>query len=135
MLALGDWVRRAGMTMFNNRSGEAAAVVLDHALLNEYSMQNQSLAAEILDLFLVQLPGMLEALETAASQTGWSFATHTLKGSSAAVGALKLQQLAAELEAMPFPGDEHVRSLRIQAVRAAASEVRRAAREAYPRPA
>lgn len=124
--------------MGNDRSGEtagAAAVVLDRTLLNDYSMQNQELAAEILDLFLIQLPVMLEALAAAATQTEWSFATHTLKGSAAAVGALRLQQLAAELEAMTFPGDGNVRLLRLQAVRAAAADVRRAARQAFPGPA
>jgi chemotaxis protein histidine kinase CheA len=77
---------------------------------------------------------MLDALETAATQTDWSFATHTLKGSAAAIGALRLQNLAAELEAMSFPGDANVRLLRLQAVQAAASDVRRAARQAFPGP-
>ena len=78
---------------------------------------------------------MLEALETAASQTDWNFATHTLKGSAAAIGARRLQNLAAELEAMAFPGDDNVRLLRLQAVKAAAAEFRQAARQAYPGPA
>lgn len=126
------------MAMGNDRSGEAAgavAAVFDRTLLNDYSMQNHDLAAEILNLFLVQLPVMLEALAAAATHTEWSFATHTLKGSAAAVGALRLQQLAAELEAMPFPGDGNVRLLRVQAVRTAAADLRRAARQAYPGPA
>jgi chemotaxis protein histidine kinase CheA len=122
------------MAMGNDRSGEAA-VAFDRTLLNDYSMQNQDLAVEILNLFLVQLPVMLEALAAAATQTDWNFATHTLKGSAAAVGALRLQQLAAELEAMPFPGDVNVRLLGLQAVRAAAGELRREARQAYPGPA
>jgi chemotaxis protein histidine kinase CheA len=123
--------------MSNNRASEAAgaaAEVFDRTLLNEYSMQNQELALEILELFLIQLPRMLDALETAATQTDWSFATHTLKGSAAAIGALRLQNLAAELEAMSFPGDDNVRLLRLQAVQAAASDVRRAARQAFPGP-
>lgn len=110
-------------------------VVFDRTLLNDYSMQNQDLATEILNLFLVQLPVMLEALAAAATQTDWNFATHTLKGSAAVVGALRLQQLAAELEAMPFPGDANVRLLRLQVVRAAAADLRREARQAYPGPA
>jgi len=125
------------MAMSNNRASEAAgaaAEVFDRKLLNEYSMQNQELAAEILGLFLIQLPHMLEALETAASQTDWNFATHTLKGSAAAVGALRLQKLAAELEAMSFESDDNVRLLRLQAVQAAASDVRQAARQAFPGP-
>jgi chemotaxis protein histidine kinase CheA len=125
------------MAMSNNRASVAAgaaAEVFDRTLLNEYSMQNQELAAEILELFLIQLPHMLEALETAASQTEWNFATHTLKGSAAAIGALRLQKLVAELEAMSFPGDANVRLLRLQAVQAAASDLRQAARQAFPGP-
>jgi chemotaxis protein histidine kinase CheA len=113
-------------------SGKAAEEIFDRTLLDDYSMQNQELAAEILELFLVQLPSMLTALQMAASPTAWSFATHTLKGSAAAIGALKLQHLAAELEAMAFPGDENVRLLRVQAVMAAAADVRRIARQVYP---
>jgi HPt (histidine-containing phosphotransfer) domain-containing protein len=123
--------------MSNNRASEAAgaaAEVFDRTLLNEYSMQNQELATEIMDLFLIQLPHILEALEAAANQTEWSFATHTLKGSAAAIGALRLQKLAAELEAMSFESDDNVRLLRLQAVQAAASDVRQAARQAFPGP-
>ncbi len=113
-------------------SSEAVAEILDRTLLDDYSVQNQELAAEILELFLVQLPSMLMALQSAASHTEWSFATHTLKGSAATIGALKLQHLAAELEAMPFPDDDNVRSLKVQAVMAAAADVRRIARQVYP---
>ena len=112
--------------------GGAAAEIFDRTLLDDYSMQNQELAAEIMDLFLVQLPSMLQALQMAASQTEWRFATHTLKGSASAIGALKLQHLAAGLEAMPFPGDDNVRLLRVQAVMTAAADVRRIARQVYP---
>lgn len=129
MIVTGGRRGLADVAKSNNRAGEAAEV-LDRTLLDQYSMQNQALAAEILELFLIQLPAMLAALETAASQTEWDFATHTLKGSAATIGALKLQNLAAELEAMPFPGDGNVRLLRLSAVAAAASEVRLAARAA-----
>jgi chemotaxis protein histidine kinase CheA len=110
----------------------AAAEVFDQTLLKDYSMQNQELAGEILELFLVQLPTMLEALDTARSQTAWSFATHTLKGSAASIGARKLYHLAAELESMSYPGDGNVRALRLEAVKAAASDFRIAARQSYP---
>jgi HPt (histidine-containing phosphotransfer) domain-containing protein len=123
------------MPASNDRAASAArpaAEVFDRALLNEYSMQDQGLAAEILELFLVQLPAMVTALETADCQTAWSFATHTLKGSSATIGARRLQVMAAELDAMPFRPFDNVRLLRIQAVKAAASDFQQAARQAYP---
>lgn len=106
--------------------------VFDRLHLSRYSMQNQELAAEVMGLFLLQLPAMLEAVDTAVSPADWEFATHTLKGSAAAIGARKLCWLAAELEVMDFPGELNVRLLRIQALKTAASELRLAARQAYP---
>ncbi len=123
------------MPASNNRPASGAgpaAEVFDRALLTEYSMQDQDLAVEILGLFLVQLPVMVSALETADSQSAWSFATHTLKGSAATIGALRLQSLAIELDAMSFHPMDNVRLLRVQAVKAAASDFQQAAREAYP---
>ena len=109
-----------------------SAEVFDDHLLRSHSMQDQALAAEILGLFLRQLPTMLEALDNAADGAQWTFATHTLKGSAALVGAHRLQALAAYLEKIAFPGDTNVRLLRIQAVHAAAAEFRQAARATYP---
>lgn len=111
------------MALQNERLEEGGKV-LDRAHLDRNTMQNQELAAEVLGLFLGQLPAMLDALDAASTPAEWSFATHALKGSSAAIGAQRLQHLAAALEAMPFPGDVNIRLLRIQAVRAAAAEFR-----------
>lgn len=111
---------------------DSAPMVFDRAHLLHYAMRDQALAAEVLGLFLVQLPAMLAALEEAATPRDWHFATHTLKGSAGSIGARKLQKLAAELEAMAFPGDDPVRLLRIQAAKAAAAEFARASRELNP---
>jgi HPt (histidine-containing phosphotransfer) domain-containing protein len=113
----------------------AAAEVFDRAYLNHNTMQNQALAAEVLGLFLIQLPAMLEALDAAATAAEWAFATHTLKGAAAVIGAQRLRLLAAELEGTDFQDDHNVRLLRIQAVKAAAAEFRQAAQgEASPGP-
>jgi chemotaxis protein histidine kinase CheA len=113
-------------------SAAGQAEVFDHHRLRHHTMQDQALAAEILGLFLSQLPAMLEALDGAGDVTEWAFATHTLKGSAALVGAQRLHALAADLERIVFPGDINVRLLRVQAVHAAAAEFRQAARTAYP---
>ena len=107
---------------------DSAAPVFDRAHLLHYAMKDEALAAEVLGLFLGQLPAMLAALEAAESPKDWHFATHALKGSAGSIGARKLQRLAAELEAMPFPGDLPLRQTGIEAVRAAAAEFREAAR-------
>ena len=113
-------------------SAAAEAEVFDHHHLHRHSMQDQALAAEVLGLFLNQLPTMLEALDRAADRAQWSFATHTLKGSASVVGAQRLHVLARELEKMAFPGDHNVRLLRLKTLHAAAAEFRQAARRAYP---
>jgi HPt (histidine-containing phosphotransfer) domain-containing protein len=104
----------------------------DRAHFDHYTMQNQELASEVLGLFLAQLPLTLQLIETAAGAEEWKFATHSLKGSSAAVGARKLHYLATELEKLAIPGDVNVRLLRIEALKAAASEFRDLARRAFP---
>lgn len=114
------------MAIDDDRSG-VTHEVFDRPHLDRNTMQNQKLAAEVLGLFLVQLPAMLEALEAADEAAAWRFATHTLKGAAASIGAPRLCALAAELESGGFPSDRNVRLLRIQAVKAAAAEFRQAA--------
>ncbi len=111
---------------------EMDAAVFDRRHFEHYTMHNQRLAAEVLGLFLAQLPATMQLLDESTTETDWKFAAHALKGSAAAVGARTLHVLALGLESMPFPGDPPVRLLRLQALRAAAAEFRDAARAAYP---
>lgn len=113
---------------------ETDSAVFDRLGLEHNTMHDQRLAAEVLGLFLAQLPATLRLLDEAATATDWKFAAHTLKGSCMAVGAQKLHNLAACLELMAFPGDADVRLLRLQGLKAAAAEFREAARTAYAMP-
>lgn len=106
--------------------------MFDRRHFEHATMHDQRLAAEVMGLFLAQLPSTLQLLEEAASAAAWKFAAHALKGSAAAVGAGKLHDLARVLEAMAFPGEDPLRLLRLQAVKAAAAEFREAVRAAYP---
>ena len=106
--------------------------VLDRPHLEHYTMHDQRLAAEVLGLFLAQLPATLRLVEKAETAVDWRFATHALKGSAAAVGAQRLRDLALGLEALAFPGDLPVRLLRVQAIKVAAAEFREVARQSYP---
>jgi HPt (histidine-containing phosphotransfer) domain-containing protein len=72
--------------------------VLDWEHLSQYTMDDEVLAAEIVGLFLVQMPSTLAMLRSAASPEDWKLATHTLKGSAMAVGAMRIARFAAELE-------------------------------------
>ena len=114
------------------RPSPARTMVFDEAHLRHYTMQDQMLAVEVLDLFLTQMPATIELIATAATATDWTYATHALKGAAASVGACRLQQLAADLEGMEFSGNEQARRLRTQELKAAAVEFRRAARQAFP---
>ena len=109
----------------------ADGAVFDRLGLEHNTMHDQRLAAEVLGLFLAQLPATLKLLEEAGTPLDWKFAAHTLKGSAAAVGALRLQNLAACLEVLAF-ADVPLRLLRLQGLKAAATEFQTAARAAYP---
>jgi len=111
---------------------EPDSAVFDRLGLEHNTMHDQRLAVEVLGLFLAQLPATLQLLDEAATAADWRFAAHTLKGACAAVGAQKLQNLAACLEVLAFPGEVQLRLLRLQGLRAAAAEFAQAARRAYP---
>jgi len=105
---------------------------LDIAHLDHFTMQDQSLALEVLGLFLGQLPASLGRLEEADTAAGWQFAAHSLKGAAGAIGARRLSQLAAGLEEMAFPERPPERVRHLQELRAAAEAFRLAARRAFP---
>ena len=131
----GNEAKRQSMTRQTRRSispGEPPSDIFDRAHLAHYTMNSKELEAEIIGLFLVQLPSTLDMLERADSAADWKLYTHTLKGSAAAVGARRLQLLAIELEAMPEEADNNVRKLRLQSLRAAVAEFRETVRHIYP---
>jgi HPt (histidine-containing phosphotransfer) domain-containing protein len=74
------------------------ALDLDH--LRRFTLGDQSLELEILDLFIKQAPITLEALETAVADRDWKIAAHTLKGSARAVGAWRVARVAETAEGM-----------------------------------
>jgi len=122
------------MSAMQLRPGDGG-MVFDRRHLDHYTMHNQRLAAEVLGLFLAQLPTTLQLLEEAGTADDWRYAAHALKGSCAAVGAQRLHGLALDLEKVSFPGEAELRLLRLQAVKAAAADFRRTVKGAYPEPA
>ena len=71
---------------------------IDLAHLRRYTLGDKALEAEVLGLFLAQLPQTIASLRTAENERDWKIAAHTLKGSSRAVGAWRIATLAAEAE-------------------------------------
>ena len=68
-------------------------------------MDSEALEREIVGLFLLQLPLMVDLLKTATDQTQWKFATHTLRGSALAIGADRVAQAMRRLEDVSFAAD------------------------------
>lgn len=86
----------------------AAALLLDRAYLARFTMGNVDLEREVLGLFADQAPTYLARMQAASTQVDWREAAHTLKGSAAAVGAVKVAKLAEVIERItpPAPGHE-----------------------------
>ena len=102
------------------------AAVLDREHLAHYTMGNEELAAEIVGLFLVQMPSILAMLRSATSAADWKLATHTLKGSARSVGAMRIAQIAVELERLDI-ADGEARQPLVDALDAEIAAVREAA--------
>jgi HPt (histidine-containing phosphotransfer) domain-containing protein len=72
--------------------------VIDHDHLRRYTMGDQQLEGEVLQLFAKDLPRSVRALRTARNDREWWVAAHTLKGSARAVGAWRVAGAAAAAE-------------------------------------
>jgi HPt (histidine-containing phosphotransfer) domain-containing protein len=85
-----------GSTALEARAGASgpATAAIDRAYLARFTLGNEALAREVLELFAAQAPIYLKALQLAAGDRDWQEAAHTLKGAAAAVGARQLQRLA-----------------------------------------
>lgn len=95
---------------------------IDTEHLGRYTLGDRELEAEVLDLFLGQIPQILGRMAPGGDATDWSEAAHTLKGSARAVGAWRLAHLAEQAERLP--GGEAERGALRRALAEAADEVR-----------
>jgi HPt (histidine-containing phosphotransfer) domain-containing protein len=73
---------------------------VDLSRLRRFTLGNIELEREIIGLFAVQAPIMMDALVKARTNSEWRDATHTLKGSSASVGAWLVADAAARGESL-----------------------------------
>ena len=71
---------------------------IDFAHLAKYTLNDRVLEAEVLGLFVEQLPQTLDRLRNARTEQDWRAAAHTIKGSAQAVGAGRLAAAAAAAE-------------------------------------
>lgn len=75
-----------------------SSCAIDHAHLRRYTMGDQQLEQEVLELFAGELPRTLRALIAARTEQEWKIAIHTLKGSARAVGAWRVAAAAGTVE-------------------------------------
>ena len=111
---------------------EPPADVFDRAHLRHYTMNIAELEAEIVGLFLSQLPITLKMLDDAEVQADWKLAAHTLKGAAASIGAPRIHALAVKAEAWAIGDDAAHRKLLLAEIAEAAGEFRRAVLPLYP---
>jgi HPt (histidine-containing phosphotransfer) domain-containing protein len=109
--------------------GSAVEMPVDLAHLRRYTLGDRSLEAEVLGLFLAQLPETIASLRSAATERDWKMAAHALKGSSRAVGAWRIASLAQEAEALICNSQSAACCEAISKLEAAASEARIFVRE------
>lgn len=84
-------------------SSPQAPIDLTH--LRRFTLGDQHLELEVLNLFIDQTPVTIAALRTADSDRDWVNAAHTLKGSARAVGAWRLAKLAERAERLGTTAD------------------------------
>ena len=80
--------------------GTAADSPFDLARLRRFTRGNLELEQELLGLFATQAPIMLDALRRADTPKAWRDAGHTLRGSSASLGAWLVADAAERAEAL-----------------------------------
>jgi HPt (histidine-containing phosphotransfer) domain-containing protein len=78
------------------------STVFDRSFLGQYTAGDAALEAELIGLFLGQLPQILVQVSGAKSAADWKFAFHSLRGAAAAIGARELTALAEVHESKPI---------------------------------
>lgn len=78
---------------------ETEPALLDFSHLRRYTLDDEQLQEEILELFRGQVQTLLSSLKASAcDEAAWQMAAHTLKGSARAVGAFRLAKAAERAE-------------------------------------
>jgi HPt (histidine-containing phosphotransfer) domain-containing protein len=78
---------------------------IDRAYLERFTLRNEALEREVLELFADQAPLYLEQLRTANTAKAWRDAAHTIKGAASAVGAWRVARLATMAEHVAVEAD------------------------------
>ena len=79
--------------------------IIDIVHLDQYTLGDQGLQKELLQLFRIQLKDQVNEMMACASEINWKSSCHLLKGASRAVGAWQISQIAEALEEASFEDD------------------------------
>ena len=99
---------------------QASAAPIDLGHLSRYTLGDQALEQEVLQLFAAEVPVILGRLQCADTDSAWREAAHTIKGSARAVGAWTVARLAEEAESL---GTESERRAMVRQLHGALEEV------------
>lgn len=103
---------------------ERTTIPIDHAHLARYTLGNKDLEIEVLNLFVDQVPAYLVNMQEAGSDKEWRDAAHTLKGSSRAVGAMTVADLAERAEALTWSADDEAKAMSLEMLSGAIEDVK-----------
>jgi len=85
--------------------------MLDLGHLSHQTLGNRALEREVLELFAAQIDAQVETLRTAQDGRQRKIAAHTIFGSSLAIGAFGVAQVAERIEAKEQANDGDVAEL------------------------
>jgi len=80
--------------------------VVDLVHLDQYTLGDRALQAELLQLFRTQLKNQTKTLVSCNTEDDWKSGVHTLKGAARSIGARQVCEVAEAMEAIPFADKE-----------------------------
>jgi HPt (histidine-containing phosphotransfer) domain-containing protein len=101
---------------------EAGTKPVDFGYLSRFTLGNDALETEVLDLFIAHVPRYLAQLKAAVTAKGWHDAAHTLKGAARGVGAWRIARCAETAERLRFDTDHDRRAFALDSASEAVEE-------------
>jgi HPt (histidine-containing phosphotransfer) domain-containing protein len=95
---------------------------VDFTYLSRFTLGNEGLETEVLDLFLQHIPRYLSDLKAAVTAKAWHDAAHTLKGAARGVGAWRVGRCAEAAERLRFDTDHDRRAFALDSASEAVDE-------------
>jgi len=101
---------------------ETGTKPVDLGYLARFTLGNQALELEVLDLFSFHAPRYIDDMFSAVTAKGWHDAAHTLKGAARGVGAWRVARCAEMAERVRFDTDIDRRRFALDSINEAMDE-------------